>query len=117
MTKMLKAIHANTAISQPMYLPADTAFSIGDILEFSYFVREPSSSRSDYQSAFLPKGREVPGHFLVSDLFVCTVPQKSCVFVELTALDPHFRMLYPVERVMLLAESELLSRLRKPAAI
>ena len=114
MTKTLKAIHAKTANCQPQYMLADTVLSIGDILEFPYYVHDRVCTPTGYLSALTPARREVPGRFLVSDLLVCTLTEDPRVFVELTALDPHFRMLYPVERVMLLEEHDLLSRLYQP---
>lgn len=111
MKRLLKAYPANTTDPKGQLMSVDTELSVGDILQFSYFAHDQVPGVS-YQSAFVRKGREVPGHFLISDLFLCTVMQEPYVFAELTALDPHFCMLYPVERITIMSESDLLMRMQ-----
>lgn len=93
-----------------IYIESD--LSVNQELHLQYYLHRKASPYKGYISAFEPDDQAVVGRFAVRALYANMLTAPPCVMVELEALEPRFFLRYPVERIFLLSEQEVLEKLQ-----
>lgn len=115
MKQTVKTIKKKGDTDSPGHLVLETTFEIGQEIDLLYYIQQKPAQSRGYISAFQPGGHTAVSRFLITDILASTMTTPPCVMIELKALDPKFYLRYPVERYMLLPESEVLKHLCRAA--
>lgn len=94
----------------PNEIYIDSDLSVGQELYLQYYLHRKASPHKGYISAFEPDDQAAVGRFIVRELYANMLTAPPCVMVELEAQDPRFFLRYPVERILLLSEQEVMEK-------
>jgi len=90
----------------------DSDLSAGQELHLQYYLHRKASPHKGYISAFDPDDQAAVGRFIVRELYANMLTAPPCIMVELEAQDPRYFLRYPVERILLLSEQEVIEKLQ-----
>lgn len=112
MKQKVKTLKKQGSNQLPDEIYIDCDLSAGQELHLQYYLHRKASPHKGYISAFEPDDQAVVGRFIVRELYANMLTAPPCVMVELEAMDPRFFLRYPVERLLLLSEKEVMEKVQ-----